>query len=147
MHLSEEHKQKLADDIYRYHNADDMWTLLRHEFVLPHYEEYPQVQEQIQWFLSHQDFLQNSAARAAPYFYYILQQARKRHLPAEVGLLPMIESSYNPFAYSSVGAAGMWQMMPGTASGLGVKQDWWYDGRRDVVASTRAALDHLVLFR
>lgn len=143
LHLSAEHKQKLAADIYRYQNADNMWDVLRHEFILPHYEKSPQVQEQIEWFLHHQDFLLNTMSRAAPYLYFILQQTHKRHLPAELVLLPMIESGYNPFAYSSMGAAGLWQMMPGTASGFGIKQDWWYDGRRDVVASTRAALDYL----
>jgi len=144
MHLSEERKQSLANDIRRYHNADNMWDELRDEFTLPHYEDSPQVQQQIQWFLNHPDFLMHSATRAAPYLYYILQQVRKRHLPAETVLLPMIESAYNPFAYSTAGAAGIWQMMPGTASGYGIKQDWWYDGRRDVVASTKAALDYLV---
>lgn len=143
MHLSEEHKQKLAADIDRYHNADNVWDELRHEFTLPHYEDNPQVQEQIRWFMNRPDFLVTSATRAAPYLYYILQQARKRHLPVELVLLPIMESSYNPFAYSPKGAAGIWQMMPGTASGFGIKQDWWYDGRRDVITSTRAALDYL----
>lgn len=143
MHLSEAHKQKLAADIYRYHNADNIWDELRHEFILPHHENNPHVQAQIDWFMNHPDYLSSSASRAAPYLYYISQQVRKRHLPAELVLLPMIESAYNPFAYSSMGAAGIWQMMPGTASGFGVKQDWWYDGRRDIVASTRAALDYL----
>lgn len=143
MHLSAEHKQKLAADIYRYQNADDMWDELRHDFILPHHEDNPAVQEQIAWFLNHQDYLIRSATRAAPYLYFILQQVRKRHLPGETVLLPMIESAYNPFAYSPQGAAGIWQMMPGTASGFGIKQNWWYDGRRDVVASTRAALDYL----
>lgn len=143
MHLSEERVQSLANDIDRYHNADNIWDVLREEFTLPHYEDNPLVQDQIQWFLTHRDFLMHSAARATPYLYYILQQTRKRHLPAEVVLLPMIESAYNPFAYSTAGAAGIWQMMPGTASGFGIKQNWWYDGRRDVVASTKAALDYL----
>jgi membrane-bound lytic murein transglycosylase D len=143
LHLSEEHKQKIAADIYRYQNADDVWDKLRREFMLPHYEDNPAVQEQIEWFMNHQDFLLSSATRAAPYLYYIMQQVHKRHLPAELVLLPMIESAYNPFAYSNVGAAGIWQMMPNTASGFGVKQNWWYDGRRDVIASTRAALDYL----
>lgn len=143
LNLSQEHKQKLAADIYRFHNADNLWDELRHEFVLPHYENNYQVQEQIQWFVNHQDFLLNSAARAGPFLYYILQQVRKRHLPAEFVLLPIMESAYNPFASSCVGAAGIWQMMPATASGFGIKQNWWYDGRRDVVASTRAALDYL----
>ncbi|MHB1947754.1 MAG: lytic transglycosylase [Gammaproteobacteria bacterium] len=143
LHLSAEHKQKLADDIYRFQTADSMWDVIRREFVLPHYENNPQVQEQIIWFLNHKDFLLNTMTRAAPYLYFILQQTHKRHLPAELVLLPMIESGYNPFAYSSMGASGLWQMMPGTASGFGIKQDWWYDGRRDVVASTKAALDYL----
>jgi len=144
LHLSEERKQKLADDIDRYHNADNLWDELRAEFSLPHYEDNPYVQDQINWFMRHPAYVMESANRAGPYLYFILQQARMRHLPAEVVLLPMIESAYNPFAYSSAGAAGIWQMMPNTASGFGIKQDWWFDGRRDVVASTRAALDYLV---
>jgi membrane-bound lytic murein transglycosylase D len=143
IHQDPDRKQILADDISRYHNAKDIWDILRQEFVLPHYEDDPQVQVQIEWFLQHQNFLLTSTSRAAPYLYYILQQSRKRNLPAEIVLLPIIESSYNPFAYSSAGAAGIWQMMPNTASGYGVKQNWWYDGRRDVIASTKAALDYL----
>ncbi|EKD71942.1 MAG: hypothetical protein ACD_46C00053G0002 [uncultured bacterium] len=143
VHLSPEHKQKLADDITRYRNADNLWDVLRDEFSLSHYENNPLVQEKIEWYMNNQDFLLRSASRAAPYLYYISQQVRKRHLPAELVLLPIIESGYNPFALSNVGAAGIWQMMPGTASGLGIKRDWWYDGRRDVIASTRAALNYL----
>lgn len=142
-HLSEQRKQLLADDIDRYHNADDVWDTLRMEFSLAHHEENPYVQDQIAWFMNHQDFLIEAANRAGPYLYYIFQQTRKRHLPAEIVLLPMIESAYNPFAYSSAGAAGIWQMMPATASGYGIKQNWWYDGRRDVIASTKAALNYL----
>jgi membrane-bound lytic murein transglycosylase D len=143
LHLSAEHKQKLAADIDRYYSADNLWDELRGEFSLSHYENNPDVQHQIDWYLNNQAFLIHSATRAAPYLYFILQQVRKRHLPAELALLPIIESAYNPFAYSSAGAAGIWQMMPKTASGLGIKQDWWYDGRRDVVASTQAALNYL----
>lgn len=144
LHLSLEHKQKLADDIDRYYNADNMWDVIRSEFSLPHYEDNAVVQKQIEWFMNNQDYLMRSAERAAPYLFFIAEQARKRHLPAEVVLLPMIESAYNPFNYSTAGAAGIWQLMPGTASGYGVKQNWWYDGRRDVIQSTQAALDYLV---
>jgi membrane-bound lytic murein transglycosylase D len=138
-----EQRQLLADQIDRYHSAEDIWQVLRQEFSLEHYEQDPRVQEQITWFMTHQDFLLSSSNRAAPYLYYILQQVHKKHLPAEVVLLPIFESAYNPFAYSSAGAAGIWQMMPSTASGYGVKQNWWYDGRRDVITSTKAALTHL----
>ncbi len=138
-----ERSEMLAHDLDRYQNADDLWNILRHEFKLSHYEDNPLVQQKIEWFMNHQDFLYRSMSRSAPYLYFILQQVKKRHLPAEVMLLPIIESSYNPFAYSYRGAAGIWQMMPGTASDEGLRQNWWYDGRRDIIASTRGALNHL----
>lgn len=143
LHLYPEHKQKLAEDISRYRHADIFWNVLRDEFALPHYEDNPAVQEKIDWFMNNQEFLIRSTLRAAPYLYYIAQQVRKRHLPAELVLLPIVESGYNPFAISNVGATGIWQMMPGTASGLGIKRNSIYDGRRDVIASTRGALNYL----
>lgn len=143
VHLSPEHKQKLADDINTYRNADNLWEVLRDEFSLQHYEESYAVQAKIQWYMNNQDYLLRTASRAAPYLYYISQQVRKRHLPAELVLLPIVESGYNPFSVSSVGASGIWQLMPDTATGLGIKHDWWYDGRRDVIASTSAALNYL----
>jgi len=143
VHLSPEHKQKLVEDITRYRNADNLWDVLRDEFSLPHYEESYAVQAKIEWYMNNQDYLLRTASRAAPYLFYISQQVRKRHLPAELVLLPIVESGYNPFSVSNMGASGIWQLMPDTASGLGVKRDWWYDGRRDVIASTRAALNYL----
>lgn len=143
IHLTPE-KQSLVDDISRYRNADNLWDVLREEFTLPHYEDNPLVQAKIEWYMNNQDYLLRSANRAAPYLYYILQQIKKRHLPAELALLPIVESGYNPFSLSHMGAAGIWQLMPGTASDLGIRQDWWFDGRRDVIASTRGALNHLV---
>ncbi len=141
--LTDEHKQNIAADISRFRQADNLWDVLRDEFSLPHYENNPLVQEKIEWFMNNQDFLLRSVNRSAPYLYYILQQVKNRHLPAELVLLPIVESGYNPFATSNVGAAGIWQLMPLTATGLGVQQDWWFDGRRDVIASTRAALNYL----
>ena len=143
VHLLPEHKKKLAADISRYHQADNLWDVLRDEFTLPHYEDIPAVQDKIEWFMNNQDFLLRAATRSGPYLYYILQQVKKRHLPAELVLLPIVESGYNPLALSHAGAAGIWQLMPNTASGLGVQSDWWYDGRRDVLTSTRAALNYL----
>jgi len=143
MQLSIEHKLRLENDISRYRNADNLWDVLREEFSLAHYEDHPAVQEKIDWYMNNQDYLLRSAMRAAPYLYYILQQVKKRHLPAELVLLPIIESGYNPFSISHVGAAGIWQLMPATAAELGLRQDLAYDGRRDVISSTHAALDHL----
>ena len=93
--FSWERKQRIADDLDRYNNADNIWDVLRQEFTLPHYEDNPLVQKKIEWFLEHQNYLVNSMNRAAPYLYYISQQTKKRHLPAELVLLPIIESAYN----------------------------------------------------
>lgn len=131
--------------VTNYQEAQNLWTVLGHQFHLPDESEAePAVQMQIRWFMTHPLYLQQLAESAKPYLYYIYQQVRARNLPAELTLLPMIESAYDPYAINQgSGAAGLWQMMPGTASGLGVRINWWYDGRRDVVASTRAALDYM----
>jgi len=81
--------------------------------------------------------------RGEPYLAYIFEEVKKRNFPTEIVLLPFIESGYDPFAYSHGRAAGLWQFIPGTGKMYGLKQDWWYDGRRDIVASTQAALDYL----
>jgi len=81
--------------------------------------------------------------RGEPYLAYIFEEVKKRNFPTEIVLLPFVESGYDPFAYSHGRAAGMWQFIPGTGKMYGLKQDWWYDGRRDIVASTQAALDYL----
>ena len=122
----------------------DIWRVFQREFTLDHQAERPEVKEQIAWFMAHRKYLRAAAANARPYMYYIVTQIRKRNLPLEFALLPIIESAYDPFAYSTSGASGLWQMMPATATDFGLKQTWWYDGRRDVVASTNAALDYLV---
>ena len=95
------------------------------------------------WFLSHPDYLDRVFTRAQRYLPYITAELERRDLPLELALLPVVESAYDPFAYSHGRAAGLWQMIPGTATRFGVKQNWWYDGRRDIVDSTRAALDYL----
>lgn len=136
-------KKAETEILTRFKTADNLWDLLGSEFSLRHYENHPTVQENIDWFMHNQEFLMNTANRASPYLFFIHQQVKKRELPIELVLVPIIESGYNPFTLSTAGAAGIWQMMPETASGFGVKQDWWYDGRRDVVASTKAALDYL----
>jgi membrane-bound lytic murein transglycosylase D len=95
------------------------------------------------WFVSHPDYLDRVFTRARRYLPYITAELDRRGLPYELALLPIVESAYDPFAYSHGRAAGLWQMIPGTATRFGIKQNWWYDGRRDIVDSTRAALDYL----
>lgn len=80
---------------------------------------------------------------AQPYIFYVYQQTQLRGMPAELALLPMVESDYSPFEHSQVGATGLWQLMPTTASGFGIKMNWSYDGRRDIISSTNAALNYL----
>jgi membrane-bound lytic murein transglycosylase D len=120
----------------------DVLELLRQEFELE-YADNRRIAAERNWFLKHPDYLHRVLARAELYMPYIRGELVRRGLPAELALLPIVESAYDPFAYSHGRAAGLWQMIPGTAKRFGVRQNWWYDGRRDVVDSTRAALDYL----
>lgn len=101
------------------------------------------VTRQLDWFVANPDYVQQSFQRAALYLYHITTQLEARGMPLELALLPVIESAYEPYAYSRARAMGLWQFIPGTGSRFGLKQNWWYDGRRDVIESTRAALDYL----
>lgn len=119
------------------------WDELRSNFKLPSYADNPEVQAQIQSYVKNPKEFNKIITRAAPYMYFIMQQTHQLNLPAELVLLPIMESSYDPAANSNKGAAGLWQLMHITASGYGLKQDFWYDGRRDISASTNAALTYL----
>jgi membrane-bound lytic murein transglycosylase D len=124
--------------------APDVWDVLRDEFTVSHEVTRPEVQEQIRWLVAHPSYLHKVSRQSEPYIYHILAEIKKRKLPGELALVPMIESAYDPFAYSGVGAAGLWQLMPRTGSDLGLKQDWWFDGRRSIGPSTDAALNYLL---
>ena len=120
----------------------DLFDRIRTGFTLPDADE-QSVDEQLSWYASNPEYLQRAFGRADMYLYYIVTQLEARHMPLELALLPVIESAFEPYAYSRARAAGLWQFISGTGSRFGLKQDWWYDGRRDVVASTSAALDYL----
>ncbi len=119
------------------------WSALSSDFALDDTVKQAMTKKELNYFLKHKDYLNELATNAKPYLYYVYDETRKRGMPAEIALLPMIESNYYPFGVSTTGATGLWQMMPGTASGFGIKIDWWYDGRRDIRASTQAALNYL----
>lgn len=123
--------------------SKNLWDVLRKDFKLQHEAEHPFIKAEISWFSSNQKNVDRTVARATPYLYYVREQLKQRNLPGELALLPIVESAYNPFALSHKGAAGIWQFMPETAKFYGLKLNSWYDGRRDIVESTRAALDHL----
>ena len=121
---------------------EDVLDLLRRDFELS-YDENRRIEAQRDWYVRHPDYLTRVFNRAQRYLPYIRAELERRGMPMEIALLPIVESAYDPFAYSHGRAAGLWQMIPGTARRFGVKQNWWYDGRRDIVDSTRAALDYL----
>jgi membrane-bound lytic murein transglycosylase D len=101
------------------------------------------VEQELNWYRSHPNYIKRIQERAEPYLHFILEEIDKRDIPSEIALLPAVESAFRPFAYSPGRAAGMWQFIPSTGRHFGLKQNWWYDGRRDVVSSTEAALDFL----
>jgi len=120
----------------------DLLERLRRGFSLERPSD-PAVEHEIAWFASHPEYLDRVFARAERYLHYIAEALDARDMPSEIALLPVVESAFDPFAYSHGRAAGLWQIIPGTGRRLGLKQNWWYDGRRDIVESTRAALDYL----
>ncbi len=120
----------------------DIWNRLRKGFRL-HQPIHPRIEREIEWYTRHPSYIARIQERAAPLIYFILEEAEKRNMPTEVVLLPVVESAFQPFAYSHGRAAGLWQFIPSTGRHYGLKQNWWYDGRRDIIASTHAALDFL----
>lgn len=124
-------------------SQESLWRVIADHYQIRGYNREPVVAKQISWYQQHPQYIKLLTLNAKPYIYYIYEKTRQRHMPSELALLPMIESNYNPFSISDRGATGLWQMMPGTASGSGLDINWWYDGRRDVMASTKAALDYL----
>lgn len=101
------------------------------------------VKAQLKWYLEHPGYLQRVMVRARPILPFVLDELEKRNLPSELALLPIVESAYQAFAYSHGRASGMWQIIPSTGRFLGLKQNWWYDGRRDIIESTHAAISYL----
>jgi membrane-bound lytic murein transglycosylase D len=120
----------------------DLFDRMRAGFKLDDVERVA-VEQQLNWFASHPDYLERAFGRAELYMYHIVTELEARGMPLEIALLPVVESAFEPYAYSRARASGLWQFIPDTGSRYGLKQDWWYDGRRDVVESTRAALDYL----
>ncbi|MGM0476022.1 MAG: LysM peptidoglycan-binding domain-containing protein [Pseudomonadota bacterium] len=120
----------------------DIWDRLRDGMAIPDHD-HEATSSYRDWYSRNQSYLERVASRAEPYLYFILEEIEARDLPTELALLPVIESAYYPFAYSHGRAAGMWQFIPATGRIFGMRQDWWYDGRRDVHAATRGALEYL----
>lgn len=121
---------------------DDLWDRIRQGFAMRDLDD-PLVDEHQRWYLNRPQYLQRTLERGRKYLYLVVDELEKRGMPTELALLPMVESAYNPTAESPAQAAGLWQFIPSTGKLYGLAQDWWRDERRDVIASTRAALDYL----
>ncbi len=120
----------------------NLWQRIRAGFRLPVMEG-PLVARYEQWFVDNPQYVEGMLQRANLYLYQIVQDVKKRNMPMEIALLPAIESGYSPDAYSRAAAVGLWQFEPSTGRLWGLKTNWWYNGERDIIASTNAALDYL----
>ncbi|HTY93700.1 MAG TPA: transglycosylase SLT domain-containing protein, partial [Steroidobacteraceae bacterium] len=120
----------------------DLFDRMRAGFRLPD-SDHSAVDRELEWYAGNPDYLGRAFSRADLYLYHIVTELEARGMPLELALLPVVESAFEPYAYSASRASGLWQFIPGTGTRYNLKQDWWYDGRRDVVESTRAALDYL----
>ena len=120
----------------------DIWQRVRGQFNFK-FEDNSRIAAQRNWYLKHPDYMKRVAIRAKPFLHLIVEKLEQQNMPLELVLLPIVESAFDPFAYSHGRAAGMWQFIPSTGKRFGMKQTWWYDGRRDVMASTQGAIDYL----
>lgn len=120
----------------------DLWARLRRGFFMPDLNS-PLVQNREQWYASRPDYVQRMSERGSRYLFHIVEEVQSRNMPSELALLPFVESAFNPQALSSAKASGIWQFMPATGQSFDLRQNIFRDDRRDVLASTRAALDYL----
>jgi membrane-bound lytic murein transglycosylase D len=120
----------------------DLWERIRKGFMLADLDT-PLVKTAADWYEARPDYVARMVERSRRYLYYIVVEVEKRNMPMEIALLPMIESAYNPMAYSRSRASGLWQFIPSTGKLYGMQQNWWFDERRNVVTATGGALDYL----
>lgn len=132
----------LYDDSYG-DGHDDLWSRVRAGYGLGGSVDEGRIDQYIDTYADKQRLFDRLGSDASPFLHYVVQELEQRNMPLEIALLPIIESGYNPQAVSPGKAAGLWQIVPGTASTMGLERNGWYDGRKDVVASTEAALDYL----
>lgn len=122
--------------------SQDLWARIRQGYALPQIDS-PLVADHERWYTQRPDYVQRMTSRGSRYLFHVVEEINRRKMPTELALLPFIESAFNPQAMSSARASGMWQFMPATGKDFELKQNLFRDDRRDVLASTRAALDYL----
>ena len=134
--------QDIANVDVTQNRTNDLWQRMRAGFAMPDLTN-TAAQEKTAWYAARGEYVKRSFERAKPFLFHIVEELEKRGMPTELALLPLVESAYNPKAVSPAQAAGMWQFIPSTGKQYKLSQDWWRDERRDIIASTTAALDYL----
>ena len=129
-------------DVINYSDNSDLWRVIadRQEIIV---ENNPRIQSHIDWISQRPDYLASISKRAEPFLYLVVSELEKEEVPIEIALLPIVESDYYPFSYSHGTATGIWQFIPSTGRMYGLDEDWWHEDRRDVLASTKAAVRYL----
>ncbi len=122
--------------------SEDLWQRIKNGYAMPDSNS-SLVANHENWYSSRPDYIRRMVERSQKYLFHIVEEVEKRGMPTEIALLPMIESAYNPQAYSTSHASGIWQFIPSTGKDFGLKQNWWVDNRRNVVIATDAALTYL----
>jgi len=133
------HERSATENLTRH---DNLWERLFDLYDLPPIE-HEDIDRELEWFVNHPTYIDRVQTRAEPFLYSIVRQFEKNEIPGEIALLPIIESAFQPHAVSPANAAGIWQFIPATGRRYGLKQHRSYDGRRDIYASTRAAIKYL----
>ena len=133
-------KPTLTSDVALSNN--NLWQRIRNGFAMRDLNS-PLIARHEQWYANRPDYVARMTERSQRYLHFIVEEVEKRGMPTEIALLPMIESAFNPSAYSIGHASGIWQFIPSTGRSFGLQQNWWYDGRRDIVSATNGALDYL----
>ncbi len=123
-------------------SSGDLWQRIRNGYAMKELNS-PLIARHEKWYANRPDYVMRMTERARRYLFYIAEEVERRGMPSEIALLPMIESAFNPGANSVASASGIWQFIPSTGKHFGMEQNWWHDGRRDIIGATNGALDYL----
>ena len=131
-----------AEEIAQISDDEDLWLRIKDGYAMPNVKSNFATHHE-KFYASRPDYLKRMLERGQKYLFHIVEEVEKRGMPSEIALLPMIESAFNPRAFSTSAASGIWQFIPSTGKSFGLQQNWWVDNRRDVTAATSAALTYL----
>ena len=138
-----DHKPLPLEVVEQIDRPTDLMQRIREGFALDLQADNKRIRAQLNWYVKHPEYLDRVFTRASRYMHHIVKRLEEENIPMEIALLPVVESAFNAFAYSHGRASGLWQFIPGTGKMYGMHQDWWFDGRRDVLLSTEGAIRYL----